>query len=82
MIQGTAASMMKMAAILLRKSLKSSAKIILLVHDEVIVECDEKDSEDIKRQVEDCMRMAASFFCKSVPPPADAIIADCWYKPS
>lgn len=81
-IQGTAASMMKLAAVNLRKSLKdTTGKIILLVHDEVLVECEEYESEKIKNLVEKALSEAAYFFCTSVPPPADAIIADCWYKP-
>lgn len=74
--------MMKMAAILLRNYLKNtSGKIILLVHDEVVVECSKKDVEQVKTLVEAAMNTAARYFCEKVPPPADAIIADCWYKP-
>lgn len=80
-IQGTAASMMKMAAVLLRDLLKNtSGRIVLLVHDEVIVECDEKEAPNIKLFVEQAMSKAASYFCSFVPPPADAIISKCWYK--
>lgn len=73
--------MMKLAAIYLRIQLKgTSGQIVLLVHDEVVVECDEKDAEAIKLLVEDAMSMAASYFCNFVPPPADAIISSCWNK--
>jgi DNA polymerase I-like protein with 3'-5' exonuclease and polymerase domains len=73
--------MMKMAAILLRDSLRNtSGKIVLLVHDEVLVECDKKDQNIVKQKVEESMSKAASFFCKQIQPPADAIINDCWYK--
>lgn len=80
-IQGTAASMMKLAAIYLRAKLKgTSGQIVLLIHDEVVVECDKKDAETIKVYVEEAMNQAAKLFCPSVPPPADAIISQCWNK--
>ena len=49
-IQGTAADIIKIAMIKVSRSLKDefpTARLILQVHDELIVECDEKDAEDI-----------------------------------
>lgn len=73
--------MMKYAAILLRAALiGTSGKIVLLVHDEALVECDKEESEKIKSIVERCMSTAAKYFCPIVPPPAEAIVSNCWNK--
>lgn len=82
-IQGTAASMSKFAGVLIREeSLKNKDlfKIILLIHDEWVVECLLKDSEIVKDIVERCMVKAANAFCRSVNIPADAIVSQKWNK--
>ncbi len=46
-LQGTAADMMKLAMIELATQLPVNAKMILQIHDELIVECDEKSVDDV-----------------------------------
>lgn len=61
-IQGTAADIIKLAMIRVFDRLKAdipTAKLILQVHDELIVECDEKDSERVCRLLETEMENAA-----------------------
>lgn len=61
-IQGTAADIIKIAMIKVSRSLKDefpTAGLILQVHDELIVECDEKDAEDICTLLEREMENAA-----------------------
>ena len=61
-IQGTAADIIKIAMIKVSRSLKEefpTARLILQVHDELIVECDEKDAEDICTLLEREMENAA-----------------------
>lgn len=61
-IQGTAADIIKLAMIRVFDKLKTdvpSARLILQVHDELIVECDEKDSERVCRLLETEMENAA-----------------------
>lgn len=61
-IQGTAADIIKIAMIKVSRSLKDefpAARLILQVHDELIVECDEKDAEDICTLLEREMENAA-----------------------
>ena len=61
-IQGTAADIIKIAMIRVSRSLKDefpTARLILQVHDELIVECDEKDAEDICTLLEREMENAA-----------------------
>jgi DNA polymerase-1 len=56
-IQGFSADQAKIAAIMARKS---GLKIILMVHDEVLVECREKDIEQTKQTLKSCMENAVS----------------------
>jgi DNA polymerase I len=82
-IQGTAASMSKLAGIYLRDYLLSNPNafyILLLVHDEWVIECDINKAEEIKLVLEDCMSRAADYFCSSVSIPSEAIISKVWIK--
>ena len=66
-IQGTAADIIKLAMIRVFEKLKAdvpTAKLILQVHDELIVECDEKDSEKVCRLLETEMENAANLAVK------------------
>ena len=61
-IQGTAADIIKIAMIRVFERLKEdvpNAKLILQVHDELIVECDEKDAEKVCELLETEMENAA-----------------------
>lgn len=80
-IQGTSASISKLAGILLRRKLKgTSARVLLLIHDEWVVECDEADSASVATVVEQCMKEAAEALCESITIPAEAVISNCWNK--
>ncbi len=60
-IQGTAADIMKIAMIHLAKALQKApltAKLILQVHDEVMLECPENELEETIRLVQDVMENA------------------------
>lgn len=62
-IQGTAADIIKIAMIRVFERLKEdvpNAKLILQVHDELIVECDEKDAEKVCKLLETEMENAAN----------------------
>ena len=61
-IQGTAADIIKVAMINVYRRFRKEgikSKMILQVHDELIVECDEKDAEDICTLLEREMENAA-----------------------
>ena len=61
-IQGTAADIIKIAMIKVSRSLKDefpTARLILQVHDELIVECNEKDAEGVCALLEREMESAA-----------------------
>ena len=61
-IQGTAADIIKIAMINTSRALREAgldARLILQVHDELIVECAERDKEQAAKILRDCMENAA-----------------------
>lgn len=82
-IQGLAATMSKLGCILIRKALKRaglSARLILMVHDEVVVECLRTEATLVKHIVETSMLKASKMVLKTVVVPAEGLISDEWYK--
>lgn len=80
-IQGTSADILKRALRLLHNSLRgTSGKLVNIVHDEIIVECDAAEAEDIATRVEEAMRTAGEEFVRRVPVKVDIKIADEWSK--
>ena len=79
-IQGTAADLIKLAMIRVDRALQESkldAKLVLQVHDELIVECPEADAEAVARIVAREMEQAADL---SVPLVAEAKFGKSWYE--
>lgn len=79
-IQGTAADIMKLAMVNLNKALeetKLDAKIILQVHDELILEVREKDREQAKQMLKECMENASHL---TVPLEVEVSEATNWYE--
>lgn len=78
-IQGTAADVIKIAMINVHRRLGSecpNAKLVLQVHDELIVECAEADAGLVKNILTEEMENAVSF---SVPLTAEAHSGGSWY---
>ena len=76
-IQGSAADIIKLAMIRVHDALDGdSAKLILQVHDELIVDCCEEKSEQILQLVCDAMRNVTQM---RVPLVVDAKIGKTWY---
>jgi DNA polymerase-1 len=63
-LQGTAADMMKIAMINLCKKLPKDAKLILQIHDELIVECNEEQAPAVTKIMKQEMENVHKF---SVP---------------
>ena len=77
-IQGTAADVIKLAMVRVHGRLKReklAAKLILQVHDELLVECPDAEAEQVKRILTEEMQGAASF---SVPLIAEAAAGHSW----
>ncbi|MEP6848586.1 MAG: DNA polymerase, partial [Acidobacteriota bacterium] len=80
-IQGTSADILKRALRLLHDGLReTSAKLVNIVHDEIIVECDSADSPAIAEILERSMSSAGSEFVSNVPIKVDVNIAPAWTK--
>lgn len=80
-IQGTSADILKRAIRRLHDSIAgTSAKLVNIVHDEIMVECDAAEAEDTAARLEAAMLSAGSDFLKKVPVKADVGIADEWCK--
>ena len=77
-IQGTAADIMKLAMIDAYKTLKKNklnAKMVLQVHDELIVECPEKEADEVCEILKNSMSCIAAL---SVPLMVDVKIGSSW----
>lgn len=80
-IQGTAADMIKRAMVRLGPALSGmDARILLQIHDELIIEVEENSAEDVAIVVETEMAAAGADMVSSVPCPADARVLECWQK--
>ena len=78
-IQGTAADIMKIAMVNVWRRLKKEnvrGKLILQIHDELIVECPEEETDKIRAILKEEMEHAAEF---SVPITADTSSGRSWY---
>ena len=78
-IQGTAADLIKLAMIHVDKALQENypqAKLLLQVHDELIVECPEAIAEDVAKLVSEQMQKVAQL---TVPLVADAKWGKSWF---
>ena len=79
-IQGSAADIIKIAMVNTAKRLKESgidARIILQVHDELILEASRDCTAEAARLLEECMENAVSL---SVPLIAKASVGETWYE--
>ena len=79
-IQGTAADIMKLAMIAVWKRLKAEglqARLVLQVHDELIVECPEAEAERVAALLEEEMEQVVRL---SVPLPAEAHWGKNWLE--
>ena len=80
-IQGTSADILKRALRLLNDELRNtSAKIVNIIHDEIVVEVDEGESEDVALKVERAMCLAGEEYVTTVPVKVESQIASEWAK--
>ena len=79
-IQGTAADIMKIAMINVLKEIKTrnlKSKVVLQVHDEMMIEAPLEEAEEIKKILKDKMENAVKL---NVPLVAEISEADNWYE--
>ena len=78
-IQGTAADILKNAlGMLYLELLNTSTCIVAVVHDEIVLECDESLSEETALLLRETMEAAGERYMKDLPVIAEASIAESW----
>jgi DNA polymerase I-like protein with 3'-5' exonuclease and polymerase domains len=80
-IQGTSADILKRALRLLEDDLRgTSAKLVNIIHDEIVVEVDADDAPEMAARVERAMCAAGEEYLKTVPVKVETEIAEEWVK--
>jgi DNA polymerase-1 len=80
-IQGTSADILKRSLRLLHDGLRgTSGKLVNIVHDEIVVECEASEAQEIAALLENVMSSAGSEFISNVPVKVDINIAEDWTK--
>ena len=80
-IQGTSADILKRALRLLKDELHdTTARIVNIIHDEIVVEAGRDQAEEIAQKVERAMCAAGEEYLKTVPVKVETEIADEWVK--
>lgn len=80
-IQGTGSDIFKRALRLVGEELRgTSAQIVNIIHDEIVVEVDDCEAEDISNRVSAKMILAGEEYLTTVPVKADPQITTEWIK--
>ena len=78
-VQGSAADILKNALGMLYAKLKdTNTSIVAVVHDEIVLECDEVEAQKTALLLTSTMEEAGSRYLKDVPVVAEASVADSW----
>lgn len=77
-IQGTSATMTKLATILVDKDSSLEEGVLLLVHDEIVQQFKQDKSEQMAEFTIECMKKAGTYFCQNVPMDAETAVGDHW----
>ena len=79
-VQGTAADIIKLAMVRVSQALKKEglkARLILQVHDELLIEAPKEEEETVGRILRDCMERV---FPLNVPLVAEIKTGESWYE--
>ncbi len=79
-IQGTAADLIKIAMVRVDRALRDGgyqARLVLQIHDELLVDAPKDEAEAVKRLMQDCMEGVAAFRVKLI---AEAKCGESWYE--
>jgi len=79
-VQGTGADGLKLALALMWETRHRcpSAVPVLVVHDEVVIECDADEAERARDWLADCMQRGMQQFVRQVPVAVEALICQDW----
>jgi DNA polymerase I-like protein with 3'-5' exonuclease and polymerase domains len=78
LIQGSAADLIKLAMVRLHAALPEDSKLILSVHDELVVECPAEKTEEISAIMREAMLGEGIAKWLSVPMTSDLKVCDIW----
>ena len=80
-IQGTSADILKASLRLLHEGLRgSSGRLVNIVHDEIIVECDAGEAETVAETLAGAMASGGHRYLQKVPVKVDVSVSDDWCK--
>ncbi|HEX8775849.1 MAG TPA: DNA polymerase [Pyrinomonadaceae bacterium] len=80
-IQGSSADILKRALRLLHDKLRgTTACVVNIVHDEIVVEADAGQAHEIAKTVEDAMCAAGEEYVRKVPVKVETEVSDEWVK--
>lgn len=82
-IQGTGADLLKLAVLLFDGEITKRnipAKVVNLVHDEIVVETPEEYAEEVKEVLEKAMKAAGKVVLKRVPVEVEVSLNERWVK--
>ena len=82
-IQGSASDMTKVALLFVHydEVLRSyGSHVVLVIHDEIIIECPKEHQEVCAKRLEELMVKAAQTKVKSIPFASESEVMDRWYK--
>ena len=82
-IQGTGADLLKLAVLLFNVEVRKRglrARVVNLVHDEILVECPQEQAGEVAHLLESAMKRAGSIVLKKVPVEAEVNIDRSWSK--
>jgi len=82
-VQGTGADLLKLSVLMFdvdsrKKSLE--AKLVNLIHDEIVVECPEDQKELVRESLENSMRQAGRIVLKRIPVEVESTADRRWTK--
>jgi DNA polymerase-1 len=79
-IQGTNADIIKIALRTIYDELGDRVKLVNVIHDEIVIECQTKEAEEIQPIFVSCMERAGQTYIKSVPVIVEPAIMQRWGK--
>ena len=84
MVQATAADITKLAGVyywrsLIERGLVFKSKIVIICHDEYLLEVPKELAEQEAKILKECMEKAGDIFCKRIPITATPVINSWWY---
>ena len=59
---------------------ETNAKVVNIIHDEIVVEADADETPDVAEKVERTMRVAGEEYLKTVPVKVETEVAEEWIK--